>query len=163
MALAVSIRFDFQDSKGKTSFTKIRVPNGFSLSDYIEFAESAAQILANVASARLTRASVCIGMDLSTATIKAGNSPYGDVGEKAFFSFRTTENGFWKRLKLPAFEESYIPPNSRDIDTAAADVLAFIDAMENGLVVTGGTIAPTDARENDIVECVYAYQMFQKK
>jgi hypothetical protein len=40
MALAVSVRFDFQDQKGKTSFTKVRVPNGFSIAQYTEFAQA---------------------------------------------------------------------------------------------------------------------------
>jgi len=163
MVLAVSIRFDFQDQKGKTSFTKVRVPNGFSIAQYSEFTVAMGQLLANLSSARVTRASFCVGLDLSGSTIKAVASGISDIAQKAILGFSTAVTGFRTKLKLPAFSETKIITGSDAVDEADLDIAAFVTAMENGIVVTGGTVSPTDIRENDIVSTDYAREFFRRK
>jgi hypothetical protein len=163
MALAVSVRFDFQDQKGKTSFTKVRVPNGFSIAQYTEFAQAMGQLFANLSSARVTGASFCVGLDLSGSTIKAVASGISDIAQKALIGFSTIVAGFRTKLKLPAFSETKVISGSDDIDQSDVDVAAFLTAMENGIVVTGGTVSPTDIRENDVVSTDYSREYFRKK
>lgn len=162
MALAVSIRFDFIDNKGKTSFTKVRVPNGFGLSDYVEFAQAMAQLIANISTARLTRAGVVFGLDLSGATIKALASGLSDIAQKAILGFSAVVAGFRTKLFLPAISEAKVNVGSDTLNQADPAVAAFITAMESGIAVTGGTIAPTDIRENDIASLDYARELFRK-
>ena len=163
MGLAISVRFDFVDNKGKPSFTKVRVPLGFTISQYIEFGQGMAQLMANISTGQITRASFCAGLDLSGATIKGTPSGLSDIAQKGLFGFSTSVAGFRTKMKIPAISETKVVAGSDTIDQADVDVAAFITAMENGIVVTGGTISPTDQRENDIVSTDYSRELFRKK
>lgn len=163
MVLAVTIRFDIQDQKGKKSFTKVRVPTGYELSHYGEFALGMAQLIANMSTGQITRVSFCVGLDLSGATIKAVASGLSDIAQKILIGFSTAVSGFRTKLKLPAISEVKIVAGSDSWNLADPDVAAFITAMENGIVVTGGTVQPTDMRQNDIVSTDYARELFRKK
>lgn len=162
MALAVNLRFDFVDDKNGKSHTNVKVPTGFTIANYLEFGQGMAQLLSNLSAAQITRASVTFAIDLSTAVIKAVASGLSDVAQKAFFMFRSAVAGFYNRLKLPAFSESKIISGSDSVDTSDPDVSAFIAAMENGLSVTGGTIAPSDDRENDLAALHIAKEQFRR-
>lgn len=162
MPLAVSVRFDFVDSKNKTSFTKVRVPNGFALTDYQAFAVAMAQLMTNISVCRITRASVCIGLDLSGATLRAVATGTSDIAQKAFFQFRSVVPGFFNRVKIPTLNETKVPVGSDAIDQADVDVAAFTAAMTSGLTVTGGTIQPTDDREQDLTAVAFARELFRK-
>lgn len=163
MALAVSMRFDFIDAKGKTSFTKVRVPLGFVIADYVEFGQGMAQFLANISTGKITQTSFCVGMDLSGSTIKAVASGLSDIAQKALLGFSTIVAGFRTKLKLPAISEAKVVVGSDTLDLADPDVAAFVSAMEVGIVVTGGTIQPTDIRLNDVSVLDYAREFFRKK
>lgn len=163
MALAVSIRYDFIDDKGKSSHTKIRVPNGFSLSDYAEFATLMGNIISSLCDGRITKIGICVGVDLSGATIKAVATAVSDVAQKAYAQFATAAQGFRSRMKIPALDETLVIAGSDAIDQANANVTTFISAMENGLAVTGpATISPCDDRENDITDTTTLRELFRK-
>lgn len=161
MALAITCRFDVIDDKGKPSFTKIRIPTGFDLADMLDFAVQAAQLLANIATTKVTRAGVCISLDLSTSTIKANPLTGADAAQKGFFGFATDLTGFRTKMRLPAFNETLVNSGSDTIDQTDTDVAAFLTAEEDGIVVTGGTISPCDNRENDVVSTDYAREIFR--
>jgi len=162
MVLAVSVRFDFVDGKGKTSFTKIRVPNGFSIAQYTEFAQGMGQLITDLTQSRITRAGFSVGLDLSSATIKAAPVVFADIAQKVMFGFSTVLAGFRTKMKLPALNESKVTAGSDAINQADPDVAAFVTAMENGVVVTLGTISPTDQRGNDVNNTDYAKELFRK-
>lgn len=162
MALAVSIRFDFVDGKGKPSFTKVNVPNGFSIAQYTEFAQAMAQLITNLTQSRITRAGFSVGLDLSTSTIKAVPNVLSDIAQKVMFGFSTVLAGFRTKMKLPALNEDKVTVGSDALNQADPDVAAFIAAMENGVVVVGGTVSPCDQRENDINNTDYAKELFRK-
>lgn len=151
MALAVTVRFDFLDDKGKTSFSKVRVPNGFSLAQYGEFGTAFAQLLANVSNCKITGGSLTFAIDLSGLGLRTVASSLSDVAEKGLFLFNTVVTGLKAKLRIPTLDESQVPSGSDAIDTANVDVAAFIAAMENGIVVpVAVTVQPTDDRTNDI-------------
>ncbi|NIT56286.1 MAG: hypothetical protein GWN00_08640 [Aliifodinibius sp.] len=161
MPLAISIRYEFLDESGKTSFTKIRVPNGFSLANYTEFAQAMGQIISDMKVGVLTRAGVCVGLDLSGSTIKAVADIFSDVLQKARVHFASALQGFSGKMLLPAFDELNVVAGSDEIDQTDPDVAAFITAMENGIAVTLGTIAPTDDRENDLTSVLFFREEFK--
>lgn len=163
MVLAVSIRYQFIDGEGDTSFTKIHVPTGFSIAQYTEFAIAFGQLLANITDGGITSASFCVGLDLSSSTIKAVVTTGADIAQKALFGFGTILAGFRTKLKLPAFRTALITSGSDSVDQSHADIVAFSSAMEDGIVVTGGTISPTDLRGNDVDALNYAREFFRKK
>jgi len=161
MALAVTCRLSFVDGKGKPSFTKIRIPTGFSISQMLEFAVAVAQLATTISVGSITRASICVGIDLSSATIKASPMANSDIAEKGLFGWATAVSGFRTKSWLPAFSEAMLVNASDAVDQVDADVAAYITAMENGIVVTGGTVQPTDRRENDVVGVEYAIEKFR--
>jgi len=163
MPLAVSLRFDFVDVKNKKSFTKIRVPNGFTLSQYVEAAQAFAQILTNLSNGSVTNASVTFGLDLAGLGLSTVASGLADVYQKARFQFSTVASGFRAFFRIPTFSETKVVYGSDAIDDSDIDVAAFITAMENGVVVTGGTISPCDMRENDIAALQFAREIHRKK
>ena len=150
MALAITVRVEFIDDKGKTSFTKVRVPNGFTLSQYGEFGTALAQLLTNISICRVTGGSLTFAMDLSGLGLRTVAGITADIAEKAAFLFNTAITGLKAKLRIPTFRETLVPPGSDAVDLADVDVAAFKTAMESGIAVTGGTIEPTDDRENDI-------------
>lgn len=160
MAFAVSIKFTFLDGSANASSTTIHVPNGFSIAQYLEFAVAAGQILVNLSDCQLTGASVCVGLDLSGATIKAAAGIASDIAQKAIAMFNSVVAGFRKRLNLPAIDLAIFGANSDDINLADANWSAFQTAMENGIAVTGGTISPTDNRDNDLSDLKFGRKVF---
>jgi hypothetical protein len=163
MAFAVTIRFGILDNKGKTSFTKVRIPTGFSITDMVEFAQSAAQLIADLSGGQVTSAGVCAGLDLSSATIKpVVISQAADTLKKGFFQFKAALDARFKmRMKIPAFSETKIVAGSDQIDQTDTDVAAFITAMEDGIAVTSATIQPTTNRANDLDTIDFARELFR--
>ena len=163
MALAVAIRYDFIDDKGKTSFTKIRVPTGNTIAQYTEFAQAMGQFIANMSSCRITGGSITFTIDLSGLGLKSAAASITDVFQKGYFAFNSAATGFFKRLRVPTLSEAKVSAGSDGINTVDADVAAFINAMNNGIVVTGGTITPTTERGHDLVSLSEAREVFRRK
>lgn len=164
MALAVSVRFDFRDEKGKTSFTKIRVPTTFSISQVTQFAAAMGQLISNISQCQITNISTTFTIDLSGLTLKASASAVADIAQKGYFAFTSAVTGFFKRLRIPTFDETKVNAGSDGIDTLDADVSAFVAAMENGIAVTGpATIQPSTERMQDLTALSDAREVFRRK
>lgn len=163
MALAVSVRIDIVDAKGKSSFTKIRVPTGFSITDYGDFALGMAQLIADISTGRITNVSFCISLDLAGAVLKSVASGLSDIAQKALFGFSTAATGFRTKMKVPAISELKVVAGSDNLDLVDADVSAFVSAMEIGIATSEGTVQPTDMRQYDITTLDYAREFFRKK
>lgn len=159
MALAVTLRINSRDEKGATSFTKIRVPTGFSISQYLEFGEAMCQLIASINLVQVTSASIVFGIDISALPLKPAAGLLSDIAEKALFIFNTVVAGFRTKLRLPAFDETFVTPGSDVIDTADPSVAAFTAAMTNGIVTTGGTIGPVNGREFDVDALIEAREV----
>lgn len=163
MALAIAVRFDFQDEKGKTSFTKIRVPTTLSIGQVTQFAVAIAQLISNISQCQITNVSTTFAIDLSSLTLKAGATALADIAQKGYFAFSSTITGFFKRLRIPTFDETKVNAGSDTIDTVDADVAAFVAAMEDGIAVTGGTIQPCTERMQELSALSEAREVFRRK
>lgn len=164
MALAVALRIDYIDDKGDTSFSKIRVPTGFSVAQYTEFAVAFCQFVADTSACQLTGASLTFGIDLSGLGLKAAAASVADVFQKGYFAFTSAAAGFFKRFRIPTFNESKVSAGSDNINTVDADVAAFINANVNGIAVTGPlTIQPMTERGHDLTALSEAREVFRKK
>lgn len=160
--VAVSARFDIIDGAGKASFTKVRIPTGFSIAQMIEFAQGMAALISPLLGGQIVKAGICVGLDLSGASLIGSPSFTSDVHHKGAFGFATEEAGLYTRLNLPTLNSGVVATGSDNINEGNADVAAFLAAMENGIVVTGGTISPCDNRENDIVGTRYSKEVFRR-
>jgi hypothetical protein len=67
-----------------------------------------------------------------------------------------------KIFRIPTFSEALVQAGTDAVDTADLDVAAFVTAMQDGIVVTGGTISPTNSRDNDVVSLASARQQFRR-
>lgn len=163
MALAVSLRIDFIDSKKKASFTKIRLPTGRTLADYKDFGEQICQLFLNAGTGRITNASVCFGVDLSGAGLSTNASSVSKVTRKGNFRFFTASSGFLAKVRVPSIAESKVVSGSDDLDQGDADVIAYVDDLVNGVTVTGGTMTFTNGRGHDITALKAVKERFQRR
>lgn len=163
MGLATSINVTFEDDKGKSSVTKIKVPSTFAIADYLEFGEDIGQLLANITNSRITGISVGFGMDLSAiASLKSVASGVCSVGVKMFGLFNTAASTLAKWI-LPGPLETQVVAGSDDFDQSDAEVAAVITAMEDGIIVTGGTMQFTDGRGNDVTSVSQLKETFRRR
>jgi len=161
MAIAIKVIYTAIDDKGATATTEVKVPTGFTIAQYIEFAQAMAQLMDAIMAGKLTSANFCIGVSLTGLGLKLLPDPGADVEEKGFFQY-TTASGYKTRLQIPAFDEGLVNAGSDSINTLQADVLAFDTAMRFGINVTGpGTIQPCDEREDDVQSLDFAREHFR--
>ena len=76
MALALIAQIDFVDAKNKTSFTRVRIPNGFTIAQYTTFTQELAQAVTNISGCRVTGASIGVnftftGLGAAAAAVDA--------------------------------------------------------------------------------------------
>lgn len=161
MALAVTCTVTFVDSKGKTANTKVRVPSGFSVAQYIEFAQGAAQIFTNVSLAKVTSVSFAIGVDLSGATIRSAALTAADIAQKMLMIARSAVSGLFARFNVPTANEAKVISGTDQFDSADTDVAALVAAIETGLVISGSLVQPKDKRGNGLEEISQIRETFR--
>lgn len=161
MAIAIKVIYTARDDKGRTATTEVKVPTGYAIAQYVEFAGAMAQLLDAVMDGKITSINFCVGVDTIGLGLKALAVGTSDVEEKGFFQY-STAGGFRTRMQIPAFKEALVVPGSDVIDTLQTDVLAFDTAMLVGILVTGpDTIQPSDEREDDIISRDFAREHFR--
>lgn len=162
MALAVSINYTFTDAKGKSSLCKIRVPSGFSIDQYGQFAIAMAQLVANLSDGAITDVSVGIPVSLSGATIRASALGIADVAKKALFSLASAVTGLFSKVFVPTYNEANTTTGSDEINAADADIAAYVAVLESGITTGGETVTPQDVRGNDIVDVPQMREIFRQ-
>lgn len=160
--MAFSVLYSIVDAKNEVSTCEVNVPAAITFANVGIFAAQMALLINPIITGAITRIGVAFTVTLPgglRTTPVAGS----DVEEGAKFQFRTAGN-FFTGLRLPTFDETLIQSNSRAIDLEDADVAAFIDAMTDGIDLTGaggtGTPQPCDKREADIVALSFAREQF---
>lgn len=158
MALAVTINFTIQDAKGKSAVSKVRVPTGFSMTQYVEFAIAMGQIIANISDGALTNISVGVPLSLTGAGIRAAAGDAADIAKKALLVARGAIAGLFARFNIPTYDEAHSTTGSDQINQSDPDVAALIAVYEAG----AGGVAPVDLRENDLTDVSLARETFRK-
>lgn len=159
--MAVSIYFVIQDAKNETSTTEFFFDDATAWA-VIQAGVGAIGALINpLVTGGLRAAGIRVEVDISGVwgTVAQLTS---DVQEKAEFAMRTA-NGFLSRLNLPTFDEAFFVPNSAQVDLTDPDVVAFIDFLEDGITAGGGSLEPTDYREDDIADVVRATENWGRR
>lgn len=107
-----------------------------------------------------------VGGGVTLAADLAGHGtigPTSNVQEKGEFTFNTL-NAFLHSVGLPTFDETFVVAASRNIDTGAPLVAAFVTAMEDGIVVPSvATVIPTDSRGEDLTTLKSALERFRRR
>jgi len=157
-----TINIAMVDQTGKSSSTKIRVPNTFSIADYREFALAIGQLILNISGGAITGISVNFGLDLSGLGLKTVASAVEKVGAKMQGLF-STASGIIAKWLLPAPIEEKVVAGSDDFDQTDTDVAALVSAMEDGIAVTGGTLQPTNGRGSDVQAVASLREVFRRR
>jgi len=163
MALAVTLQIDFKDNKNKSSFTRLRIPTGFTIAQMITFAQSAAQAVQNLSKAKVVGASLNVAIDISAELINVASNVLADVSEKALFMFNSVVAGIKARFNIPTFDETYVVPGSDQIDNADAPIVLFLTAIETGYALTGGSMAPVNKYGDSLTNHTEARELFVKR
>lgn len=149
MALTFKLAYTILDGNGEESTVSIPLPTTFSLSDYGEFGVAFGQLMEAIIFGRIQKAALCFGSDLSSLGGINQATASADVEYAAKFDSDTAA-GRPVTWVLPAYNSQGAVSDSNEIDIANIDVAAFVDMLENGLSVTGGTITVCDIDEEDI-------------
>jgi len=154
------IVFTIQDESSVRSNVSIDVPDGLTVEDYTTFANAAATQIAAITAGQILGASLSLDLVLSGAPFPAAK-PYSRVEKKALFIL-TTENGFRKRMSVPALNDHVPPPNN--IVNRGGSLNLSLDPGPGGfsdLLVNGdGTVEPTDSRGENLVSLITARKYF---
>jgi hypothetical protein len=156
MALAISVNFTVRDAKGKSATTKVHVPTGFSIPQYVEFATAFGQLICDLCDGELTDVSISIPLSLSGATIRAAANATADVAKKMLMIARGAIAGLFARFTLPTYDEAHTLTATDAVDMADADVVAMVAILETGV----GGITPVDLRDNDLTDVLSARETF---
>lgn len=155
-----TLQYTVEDEKGDKSTVAINLPDDLTLAQVVEFSDEFAPILDAVTGCVIRSVSLSSGIALPAGL--AGAATDGSRVEAGARFIFETENGYTTAVRIPGIPESMIVDGSRLVDQANASVIAFINAMEAGIAVTGGTAEPSDYREDDIVDTLSAVESFQR-
>lgn len=159
MAVAAEIIYTVSDDSAEDGTTAIKIPGGFTLVQYGEFAAAMATLVDKILSGIVMAAALVISVDLSGLSFNLLDDS-SDVEEIGAFQFSTTE-GRPVRMNLPGIFDNSVLSQSDDLDQSNPAIAAIIAAMESGIAVTGGTIAPCDVGEDSISILEYARERFR--
>lgn len=158
MAAILAVLYSVRDSKDQVSTFEINIPTSVTLAQATGFAQGIATLVNAVTTGVLTRVGIVVGVTLPGG-IRVAALTNSDVEEGAKFQFNTL-GGYKTGFRLPTFLETLIASNSRAVDLEDSDVAALVNAIEDGLTITGTLIQPTDGRSDDITALVSAKEQF---
>lgn len=162
MAHAVKIIYTMKDNKGKLSTFEVKVPTGLTVANYIEFAQEMGTLAVNITTGQIVNVGVALTVDIAGLGWPTAPGVTSDVEEKAAWQFVTAGN-FYTGLQVPTLSELLVVDGSDALDETDAAVIAFRDAMVDGILLPVGaiTVQPTDSREDDIEAMIYAREVFR--
>ena len=161
MTHAIKIIYTIKDNKGKLATMEIKVPTGLTVANYVEFAQQMGTLVVGMSIGQIVNVGVAITVDILPGWPTAPGLT-SDVEEKGAFQYVAAGN--WRTgLQIPTLSELLVVDGSDALDMTDAAVIAFNDAMIDGILLPVGavTVEPTDARENDITALVYARESFR--
>ena len=161
MPVAVELVFDIKDEANNPSTTSLKIPTGFTISQYTEFSRGMADAIDDFIDGKIEGASICFVADLSALSANA-TSGVDDVQELASFDYETIF-GRAVSINIPAVPQTKVLVGSNDLDQADVDIAAFNTAILSGIAVTGGTITPCDIAEDDITTLKSARERFRSR
>lgn len=145
----VFVTWTVQDAKGKTSVTKVNFPDSTDIAILKMFASSTIGLLDPLMKGRIIEAGIGLSVDISAATRKAAPLPDSDVEEGARFQWNTV-SGAVTGFRVPTFDEAKLVTGTRNVNTADAQVAAFVNRITDGQTQGLINVSPSDDRGSDI-------------
>lgn len=151
MAEPDKIVYTYVDNSNKRATSEHFVETGLTLDQMAEGTEALAEIIDAVTNSRISAANAVYPVDISGLTGNATPAVGADVEEVGEFISHTAA-GRPVIVNLPGIAADATGVGTDDLDTSLAPVAALISMLEDGIAVTGGTIIPCDAGEDDILQ-----------
>jgi len=160
--LAISISFTVEDAKGAQSTVQFNVGDGLTQASMEEIALELAPVIKTLMKGGIKKASACVNLDISSIAGIDTIDPDSDVEEGGRFIWNVA-GGYAASNRLATFDEAYVLPNTRVIDTTDTDVAAFLTLLTTGVTTTdNGLVTFTDYRGADIASLDSARESFQR-
>lgn len=148
------------DDDGDVSTCVIKVPQGtLTLAEMVEFGQEIATLVDAISDGKITEISLILNLQLPGG-LKANPVAFSEVQKGGLFAFSANGTPYRHSVRVPALTPSLFAGNA--INTADADVAAFIAAMEDGLDATGTQVQPSNKYEMDIVSLLTAVKSHRR-
>lgn len=158
--MSVELVFEVEDRSGTDGSTSIRVAGSPTVVQLNGFGVGYANVLNNIIAGAI-RAAFALFKGSTIGLTGNTPAPEADVEHTGKFQF-LTEGGTRVLINVPALSETTVgATDSDDLDYTDPDVAAFLDAMLDGIVVTGATIQPCDIGELDINSTIFSRESFR--
>lgn len=151
-----------EDAKGARSNFQVHVDPTTPAQDVADAATALAGFVNNVITGQIVAVNACLAV---TPPAGVAPAPGVDVEEGARFIFDTPITGVTPYITIPTFDESFILPNSIDVDLSDPTIIALTDALTAGVTAatSGNTVQFEDYRGADFVLVRRAYETFAGK
>jgi hypothetical protein len=160
--MTVQVIYEVEDQSGTKGTTEVKLAGTPTIAQMTGFAVVHAEALNALIEGAIKKAIAFIrpavsGLDGDENIADA----MSDVERIGKFEFATS-NGDRVKFNLPSLEEDTVGTDdlSDDINTSTAEAEALVDAMLDGIAVTGGTIAPCDVGGVSLVSLIFAREAF---
>ncbi|MBZ0275105.1 MAG: hypothetical protein K8I60_03105 [Anaerolineae bacterium] len=154
----VFVVYTVQDAKGAKSTMKINFGINADIGVLKDFVTSTASMIDALIKGKIVDAGIGLAVDLPGG-LKASPLADSDVEEGARFSFRTALNTL-TQFRMPTFDEAFISPGSRSVDTADGTVDTFVQRILAGRTVGVTNVSPSDDHGEDITALDGARESF---
>jgi hypothetical protein len=152
--------FSIKDAKNATSVMKVNFPAAVDIGVLrLNFGPTTATLINAIIKGKITEVGVGLAVDISGATIRATPDPDSDVEEGARFSWLAANNANTE-FRMPTFDEAKMVAGTREVDTADADVDAFVQRIIAGQTVGLTNVSPSTDRGEDITVLDTARESF---
>lgn len=153
--------FTLRDSDGDTTTEVIHVPDGSATLVELEtFGQMAGDLLDAISDGVLDRVVLTVSIPLS-GNGKVSPVQFSEVQKGGLFGFSALGTNYRHSVRVPAMTPALFAGNA--VDTADADVAAFVTAMETGINVGGKILLPCDKYGNDVQSLISARKSHRRK
>jgi len=160
MALTWELSLTLEDEEGKKSVVSLHLPGGTLQADAEAFAAAIALLIDVLTGAKIIRIALALIVTLPGG-LKANALAESEVEIGARFGFLDAQ-AFRTSVRIPSFLLAKLVAGSNAVDVTDADVIAFVDAMEDGLTPIATLVEPCTNRSDDITDLSTAIEAFTK-
>jgi hypothetical protein len=160
--MTVQLIFDVVDQSGTKGTTEIKLAGTPTIAQQTGFAVVYAEAMDALIEGKIAGVSSFVRPDVSSLDPEENDAAIlSDVERIGKFEF-ATGSGDRVKFNLPALNEVEAGTDevSDDIDTSATAMEGIIDAMLDGIAVTGGTIAPCDVGGVSLTNLIFAREAY---
>lgn len=155
----VIVVYTIRDAKGKSSVSKINMPDSTDIAIAKQFAQSTAQLIDPLLKGQLVSIGIGIEVGLPGSGLKTAPNTDADVEEGARFNWLTA-SGANTEFRLPTFDEAKMVAGTPNVDLTDTDVDDFVQRIIAGQTVGIINVSPSDDRGSDVTEIITARESF---